>query len=82
MTQAQAKDSGFERSDGAPEEYAGYEVLDPMGHNIGRVEKLYFNGNGGPEYVEVRIGLLFTKRVLIPVQDVALDRTAQSLRLK
>lgn len=82
MTQTQAKHNEFEGPAGAPEEYAGYEVLDPMGHNIGRVEKLFFNGNGGPEYVQVRIGLLFTKHVLIPVQDVALDRTARSLRLK
>jgi len=82
VTQAQVKDRGFENPSGRPEEYAGYEVLDPLGHKIGCAEKLYFNRNGGPEYVRVRIGLLFTKHVLIPVQDVAFDGTARSMTLK
>jgi hypothetical protein len=34
------------------------------------------------EYVRTRIGLLFAKRVLIPVQNAALDREARSLTLK
>lgn len=82
MTQAQTKDRGFERSSHAPEEYSGYEVLDPLGHKIGRAEKLFFNRNGGPEYVRVRIGFLFTKHVLIPVQDVSFDGSTRSLTLK
>ena len=70
------------------EGYAGYEelapldLLDPLGHKIGRVEKLFFNRRGGLEYVRVRIGLLFTEDVLIPVQEAALDRAARSLTLK
>lgn len=82
MTWAKTRPPGFERPSGAPEEYAGYEVLDPMGHKIGRAETLFFNGNGGAEYVRVSIGLLFTRHVLIPVQDVALDRAARSLTLR
>lgn len=82
MSQARTKDRGSEGSSHAPGEYAGYEVLDPLGHRIGRAEKLFFNRNGGPEYVRVRIGRLFTKHVLIPVQDVAFDGAARSLTLK
>lgn len=82
MTQSRTKDRGFESPSHAPQEYAGYEVLDPLGHKIGRAEKLFFNRNGGPEYVRVRIGRLFTKHVLIPVQDVAFDVAARSLKLK
>ncbi len=82
MTQAQTKHGGFEGPSGAPDEYVGYEVLDPIGRKIGRVEKIFLNGNGGAEYVRIRIGLLFQKLVLIPVQEVALDRTARSLTLK
>ena len=88
MTQARAKHRKFERPVDTSEEYAGYEalaplaLLDPLGHKIGRVEKLFFNGSGGPEYVRVRIGLLFTRDLLIPVQDAALDRAARSLTLK
>lgn len=83
MNRAQTKDRGFEELlSRAPGEYAGYEVLDPMGQKIGRADTLFFNGNGGPEYVRVRIGRLFNKLVLIPVQDVALDRAARSLTLQ
>ena len=82
MTHAQTKDRGFKSPSGAPEEYEGYEVLDPLGHKIGRAEKLFFNRNGGPEYVRVRIGLLFVRHVLIPVQDVAFDGATRSLTLK
>jgi ribosomal 30S subunit maturation factor RimM len=82
MAQAQTRHLGFERPFGGLEESVGYEVLDPVGHKIGRVEKIFSNGNGGPEYVRVRIGLLSRKIVLIPVRDVALDRAAQSLTLK
>ena len=78
----QTKRREFGGLDRAREEYAGYEVLDPMGHRIGHVEKLFFNGNGGLKYVRVRVGLLFNKLILIPVQDVTLDRTARSLTLK
>ena len=82
MIQAQSEHRGFDRLSAKPEDYIGYEVLDPMGQKIGRVEKLFFNGKGGVEYVRVRIGLLFTRHVLIPVQGVALDRDARSLTLK
>ncbi len=88
MTRAQTKRRGFEGLVDASEDYSGYEelapldLLDPLGHKIGRVEKLFFNGDGGPEYVRVRIGLLFARYVLIPVQAVALDRAARSLTLK
>lgn len=73
---------GFEGLSGTPAAYVGYEVLDPMGHKIGSAEKLFFNANGGVEYIRVRIGLLFNRLVLIPVQDVALDPAARSLTLK
>ena len=82
MTQARTEDRGSESPSGVPEEYAGYEVLDPLGHRIGRAEKLFFNRNGGPEYVRVRMGRLFTKHVLIPVQEVGFDGAARSLTLK
>ena len=82
MTQAQTEHRRYETPSGASEEYVGYEVLDPMGHKIGRVEKLFFNGSGRPEYIRVRMGILFTRDLLIPVQDVALDRVSQSLTLR
>jgi hypothetical protein len=82
VTQSQTKHRSFESPSRAPEEYVGYEVLDPLGRKIGRAEKLFFNRNGGPEYVRVRIGVLFARHVFIPVQDVAFDGASRSLTLK
>ena len=75
---SEGRTSGVE----APERCVGYGVYDPLGKKIGSVEKLFLNGSGELEYVRTRIGLLFAKRVLIPVQNAALDREARSLTLK
>ncbi|MEJ7632362.1 MAG: PRC-barrel domain-containing protein [Rubrobacteraceae bacterium] len=76
MTQAPEKHRGSGILTGGREEYVGYTVFDPLGQKIGSVEKLFFNENGELEYVRARIGRLFTKHILIPVQDAALDREA------
>jgi len=65
-----------------PEEYAGYAVCDPRGHKIGRVEKLFVNGSGEPEYIKVKTGLFGFKTVLIPVQSVAADEERRALVLQ
>lgn len=82
MTQAQTEYRGSGSPSGTPGEYAGYKVFDPPGHKTWSVEKIFFNRNGGPEYVRVWSGLLFEKLVLIPVQDVAFDTAARSLTLR
>lgn len=64
-----------------PEECVGYEVLDPLGQSIGRVEKIFVNGNGEPEYVRVRIGRFVRKSALLPVQLVTLDRAHRTFTL-
>ena len=48
-------------------------VRDLLGRKIGRLERLFLNETGGPEYAEVRIGLLRMKTVLIPLQTVTAD---------
>jgi hypothetical protein len=48
-------------------------VRDPLGRKIGRLERLFLNETGGPEYAEVRTGLLGMKTVLIPLQTVTAD---------
>lgn len=82
MTRTQTERRQSVEPTGAPEEYAGHEVLDPTGNRIGSAEEIFFNGSGEPEYVRVRIGLLFKRAVLIPVQGVALDPAARSLTLE
>jgi ribosomal 30S subunit maturation factor RimM len=66
----------------APQDYAGYEVLDPEGRKVGKVKELFVNWDGEPEYVRVRIGSLGLRSNLIPVQSVALDHERRALVLE
>ena len=62
----------------AAEEWgAGYAVYDPVGQKIGSAEEVFVNLDGEPMYIRVRIGLLFTRTVLIPVQFVETDDEEQ-----
>ncbi len=62
---------GKSRNDGFVEiedRFAGYEVNDPMGQKIGKVDDLFVNEADDPEYIGVKTGLLGTKSTLIPWQ--------------
>ena len=61
---------------------AGYAVYDPVGQKIGSAEEVFVNLDGEPVYIRVRIGLLFTRTVLIPVQFVETDDKSKALVLK
>ncbi len=65
-----------------PEKYAGYGVHDPMGQKVGRLEKLFVNGEGEPEYVRVGIGLFAWRSVLIPVENALADEERRRLTLQ
>ncbi|QIN77604.1 hypothetical protein GBA65_02750 [Rubrobacter marinus] len=66
----------------SPEEYVGYGLCDPQGREIGRVKKLFLNDHDEPEYIEVKMGLLGRKVVLIPVTGVALNDGKKTLVLQ
>ncbi len=66
----------------APEEYAGYRVLDPKGRKIGSVKELFVSADDGVKYVEVKMGLLGLQSVLIPVGLVAVDDERRVLLLR
>ena len=52
----------------------GYELRDPLGRTIGRVEELFADQDGRPKHVRVRVGPFgLGKSVLIPVKAVAVD---------
>jgi uncharacterized protein (TIGR02271 family) len=46
--------------------FAGYEVYDPTGSKIGKVDDLFVDEGDQPEYLGVKMGVLRTKSTLIP----------------
>ncbi len=66
----------------APAGFAGYALHDPLGREIGKIEKLFVNGRGEPEYVVVKIGSFRRKTVLIPVEAVSVDDERRALVLR
>ena len=60
----------------------GYTLLDPLGQTLGRVERIFCNRAGEPQYVRVRAGLFGKRLVLIPVMDVAIDHGSRALTLR
>lgn len=42
--------------------FVGYALHDPLGRKIGKVEKIFVNGRGEPEYVAVKIASLWRKK--------------------
>jgi hypothetical protein len=57
-------------------------VYDPVGQKIGSTEEMFVNRDGKPMYVRVRIGILFPRTVLLPVQFVETDDEGKTLDLK
>ena len=53
--------------------FAGYEVYDQSGSKIGKVDDLFVDDSGQPEYVGVKTGLLGTSSTLIPWQLATVD---------
>jgi hypothetical protein len=75
-------DDEFGERFAASTEYASYALHDPLGQEIGKVEKVFVNGRGEPEYVSVKIGLFGRKTSLIPVEFVSVDGGRQVLILE
>src|SRR5215210_7773783 len=46
--------------------FAGYEIYDPTGSKIGKVDDLFVDEGDQPEYIGVKMGLLGTRSTLIP----------------
>ena len=65
-----------------PGQYAGYEVRDPLDEKVGTVDCVFFNGAAEPEYIRTKTGFFGTKRVLLPVQLVAIDDERRVLSLR
>jgi uncharacterized protein (TIGR02271 family) len=63
-----------QRTDGytaVEDRFAGYTVYDPAGEKIGKVDDLFVDETGQPEYIGVKMGLLGTRSTLIPWDAVS-----------
>ena len=63
-----------ERSDrftAIEDRFAGYEVYDPAGQKIGKVDDLFVDETDQPEYIGVKMGFLGTRSTLIPWEAVS-----------
>ena len=60
----------------------GYTLLDPLGQTLGRVERIFCNRAGEPQYVSCRAGIFGKRLVLIPVMDVAVDQEHRAIPLR
>src|SRR5215212_1195539 len=63
-----------QRTDGyaaIEDRFAGYEVYDPAGEKIGKVDDLFVDQTDSPEYIGVKMGFLGTRSTLIPWEAVS-----------
>ncbi|MGB3633090.1 MAG: hypothetical protein WA982_03535 [Rubrobacteraceae bacterium] len=65
-----------------PERYMGYTLQDPLGQKVGKVESIFVNRGGMPEYVRVKLGSFGLKSVLIPVLSLKPDEARRTLTLE
>jgi uncharacterized protein (TIGR02271 family) len=73
-TSLQGGKSVEERTDGftaVEDRFAGYEVYDPAGEKIGKVDDLFLDESDQPEYIGVKMGFLGTRSTLIPWDAVS-----------
>lgn len=65
-----------------PEACEGYEILDAVGRNVGRAEKVFVNDHAEVEHVQVKTGLLGWKPLLLPVEMLSIDDEKRTLSLR
>jgi uncharacterized protein (TIGR02271 family) len=63
------------------ERFEGYEVYDPNGEKIGKVDDLFVDENDQPEYLGVKMGFLGTKSTLIPWEIASADEEGHRIEV-
>jgi uncharacterized protein (TIGR02271 family) len=81
MTRRKIVENRTDRFTALEERFAGYEVYDPNGEKIGKVDDLFVDENDQPEYLGVKMGFLGTKSTLIPWEIVKLDEGAHRIEV-
>ena len=72
---------GMEAGNRAVEDFAGWELRDPLGRRVGRVSRVFSDPSGRAVQVEVSMGPLGLRKVLLPVNGVRVDRKDRALLL-
>ena len=71
-----------DRFTGIEDQYAGYEVYDPNGEKIGKVDDLFINESDQPEYVGVKMGFLGLEGTsLIPWELTRVDEQGHRIEV-
>ena len=66
----------------ASREFSGWELRDPLGRRVGRVSRVFVDPSGRAVRVEVAMGPFGTRKVLLPVDGVRVDRGDRALFLR
>src|SRR5215207_3376488 len=61
--------------------FEGYEVYDPNGEKIGKVDDLFVDENDQPEYLGVKMGFLGTSSTLIPWDLARVDEAGRHIEV-
>jgi uncharacterized protein (TIGR02271 family) len=71
-----------DRFTGIEDQYAGYEVYDPNGEKIGKVDDLFINESDQPEYIGVKMGFLGLEGTsLIPWELTRVDEQGHRIEV-
>src|ERR687897_601413 len=70
-----------DRFTGIEDQYAGYEVYDPNGEKIGKVDDLFVDENDQPEYIGVKMGFLGTRSTLLPWELATVDEQGRRIEV-
>jgi uncharacterized protein (TIGR02271 family) len=79
VTEYGAREERSDRFTALEERFVGYEVYDPNGSKIGKVDDLFVDESDQPEYVGVKMGFLGTRSTLIPMDIITVDESAGRL---
>jgi uncharacterized protein (TIGR02271 family) len=71
VTDYGAREERSDRFTALEERFAGYEVYDPNGEKIGKVDDLFVDESDQPEYIGVKMGFLGMSSTLIPWETVS-----------
>src|ERR687895_199468 len=74
-------ESRTDRFTALEDQYASYEVYDPNGEKIGKVDDLFVDKNDQPEYIGVKMGFLGTRSTLLPWELATVDEQGHRIEV-